>query len=141
MARSASSPPLSLGRFLRDLVFVLGSAGLVVAAATRWIAVPWAVGGSSMSPTLKDGDRVIVALFPYRRHAPRVGDVVLLEGPEGLPLVKRVASVDPRGSVWVLGDNLAESADSRTFGAIPAHRVRGRITWRYWPLSGWGSIE
>jgi nickel-type superoxide dismutase maturation protease len=120
---------------------VLGGAGLVVGAMTRWVAVPWAVGGSSMSPTLEDGDRVIVELLPYRRHLPRVGDVVLLEGPEGMALVKRIASVDPRGSVWVLGDNPAESADSRTFGSIPLHRVRGRITWRYWPPSGWGSIE
>ena len=120
---------------------MLGSAGLVVFATTRWVAVPWEVGGRSMSPTLEDGDRVVVALYAYRQQSPHVGDVVLIEGPEGLPLVKRVASVDPRGSVWVLGDNPSESADSRTFGAIPLHRVRGRVTWRYWPLSGWGSIE
>ncbi len=141
MARSSPTGPLSLPRFLRDLVLVLGSAGLVVFATTRWVAVPWEVGGRSMSPTLEDGDRVVVALYAYRQQSPHVGDVVLIEGPEGLPLVKRIASVDPRGSVWVLGDNPSESADSRTFGAIPLHRVRGRVAWRYWPLSGWGSIE
>ena len=141
MARSATAPPLNLRLFLRDLVLVLGGAALVVAATTRWVAVPWTVGGSSMSPTLEDGDRVIVELFRYRRHPPRVGDVVLVEGPGGMPLVKRIASVDPRGSVWVLGDNPMESADSRTFGSVPTHRVRGRISWRYWPLSAWGSIK
>lgn len=144
MARSPSSTPLTLTRFLRDLVLIFGGSVLVVAAVTRWVAVPWAVEGLSMSPTLHDGDRVIVALTSYRRHAPRIGDVVLLEGPGGMPLVKRVAEppVDVRpGTLWVLGDNAAESSDSREFGPLPLNRVRGRVSWRYWPPSRWGAIE
>ena len=144
MARSTPALPLSPVRFLRDLVLVLAGVAAALFAITRWVAMPWAVEGPSMAPTLHDGDRVIVELVSYRRHRPRVGDVVLVDGPGGLPLVKRVGT-PPWGSapddVWVLGDNAAESSDSRAFGALPISRVRGRVTWRYWPPSGWGSIE
>ena len=144
MARPAPAPPLSPWRFLRDLVLVLGSVGAVLFAITHWVAMPWAVEGPSMAPTLRDGDRVIVSLTSYRRDPPRVGDVVLIEGPGGLPLVKRVSALTPPvgpGMVWVLGDNPPESSDSRSFGPLPVERVRGRVTWRYWPPSSWGAIE
>ena len=144
MARPTSRPPLSPARFLRDLLLVLGGVGLLLFAVTRWVAMPWAVECPSMAPTLRDGDRVIVALTAYRRHAPRIGDVVLLEGPGGLPLVKRVSALTSATGpemMWVLGDNPAESSDSRSFGPVPVSQVRGRVAWRYWPPSGWGSIE
>lgn len=147
MARPAPVPPLTPIRFLRDLALVLGVTGLAVFAATRWLAVPWSVQGPSMDPTLKDGDRVIVEVWSLARRPPEIGDVVLLEGPGGVPLVKRVA-VPPRDvpqgrepSIWVLGDNASESSDSRDFGLIPVRRVRGRVIWRYWPPSAWGRIE
>ena len=144
MARSAPAPPLNPLRFLRDLVLVLAGVGCVLLAVTRWIAMPWAVEGPSMVPTLRDGDRVVVELLTYRRRPPRVGDVVLVEGPGDLPLVKRVGTPPwgtPADRVWILGDNPAESSDSRAFGALPLSRVRGRVRWRYWPPSGWGAIE
>jgi signal peptidase I len=41
----------------------------------------------------------------------------------------------PRGSVFVIGDNRAESCDSRVFGPVPRHDVTGKVFFRYWPLS------
>ena len=41
---------------------------------------------------------------------------------------------------FVLGDNRAESTDSRDFGAIAAHRLLGTAIWRYWPPRRIGPI-
>lgn len=38
------------------------------------------------------------------------------------------------GCVWVMGDNRANSRDSRWFGAIPVTSVSSRIVAIVWPL-------
>jgi signal peptidase I len=146
------------GRFLRDLCVVLACAGCVVWGATRWLVIPWVVEGPSMEPTLEDGDRVLVDLWTLRGRLPLPGDVVVFRGPGDEDLVKRVAREPyPGGNPYpvsrlaadsplepafiLLGDNPDRSLDSRAFGRVPRHRVRGRVVWRYWPLSRWGSIE
>ncbi|HUC42459.1 MAG TPA: S26 family signal peptidase [Candidatus Sulfotelmatobacter sp.] len=157
MARPETAAPLSLGRFLRDLVLALSLVGMAGWAVTRWVAVPWVVDGRSMAPTLLPGERVIVLPRAWGHGGPEVGDVVLVEGPGGEFLVKRIArasafpagvppaQLPPESSLEptypVLGDNLAESSDSRAFGAVPRHRIRGRVAWRYWPPSRLGPIE
>lgn len=145
-------------RFLRDLVVTLAIAGVLVGALTRWVAVPWQVGGESMAPTLEDGDRVLVDLWTLRGRAPRPGEIVVLAGPGGEFLVKRVAREPYPGrdpypppllpaesplepTYPVLGDNPAASSDSRVFGRVPLHLIRGRVVWRYWPASRLGAIE
>lgn len=141
-------------RFLRRLALALGSALVVVLGATHFVATPWLVAGPSMEPTLHDGDRVLVDLWTYGRRAPREGEVALLDAPWGEPIVKRVARTHGRGAsneiadsfptdttvdFYVLGDNPSESADSRSFGTVSREQFRGRVLWRYWPLSraGW----
>jgi signal peptidase I len=46
-----------------------------------------------------------------------------------------------KGSLFMLGDNRANSEDSREFGAVPADRVIGRATARVWPPSRWGATH
>lgn len=149
---------MSPTRFLRDLCLVLACVGFVVWGVTRWLVIPWVVEGPSMEPTLREGDRVLVDLWTLRRRLPRPGDIVVVAGPGEVDLVKRIAREpypgnDPYPSsalstdsplepaFVVLGDNAAQSLDSRDFGRLPRHRIRGRVLWRYWPLSEWGSIE
>ena len=149
---------MSHGRFLRDLCVVLACSGFVVWGVTHWLAIPWVVAGPSMEPTLREGDRVLVDLLTLRRRSPQPGDIVVVSGPGDEDLVKRVAGEPYPGSdpypvplvaaespleptFVVLGDNPAASRDSRVFGRLPRHRFRGRVVWRYWPLSGWGSTE
>lgn len=43
------------------------------------------------------------------------------------------AVVVPPGTVWVMGDNRANSADSRIFGPVPRSTVVGRAFARVWP--------
>ena len=53
----------------------------------------------------------------------------------------------PTGKLWVLGDNRAESSDSRAHlgdpggGMVPVEDVVGRVALRYWPLSRWGTMD
>ena len=85
----------------------------------RWVRrslLPWQlvrVSGPSMSPTLRDGDRVIV------RHGAsiRVGDVVLgrFRSMADRPVLKRVARADGDGW-WLASDNTHAGGDSAVHG-------------------------
>jgi signal peptidase I len=98
----------------------------------------YAVEGNSMEPAYRAGDRVLVNRLAYRHHAPTPGEVVVLRDPEraGDYLLKRVASFPPHepsvpGTVHVLGDNGADSRDSRRFGPVPLSAIVGRAWLRY----------
>ena len=82
---------------------------------------PWrlaVVRGPSMSPTLSDGDVLLVSL----RARPRPGAVVLARWAQrpGQLSVKRVVGRHGDGW-WALGDNPAGSTDSRQLGT--AHPI------------------
>jgi inner membrane protease subunit 1 len=42
----------------------------------------------------------------------------------------------PDGHVWLEGDNPNNSADSRSYGPVPAALIQGRVLARIWPLRG-----
>lgn len=124
------------------VVHVFRWAGLGVALA--WLAARprrLEVRGDSMAPTLNGGDRAI-ALRPAWVGP---GDLVVLPDPD-LPerqLVKRVLwQGRPEGGrrvVWVEGDNVAASTDSRSFGLVRRREVRGVLVWVYHPPERVGS--
>lgn len=94
------------------------------------------VDGPSMEPAYRAGDRLLVHRLAYRRAAPRMGDVVVLRDPElrSRLLIKRIApapdgAVARPGESYVLGDNAAESRDSRHFGTVHHSLIIGRA-WR-----------
>lgn len=93
------------------------------------------VHGNSMSPTLRDGDLVLVDHHAFYQRPPRVGDIVAARPPDlqGKALVKRVAAVSTAG-VTLLGDNPDDSLDSRRLGPLPFDRLVGRVCRRLWPL-------
>ena len=47
----------------------------------------------------------------------------------------------PDGHYFVLGDNSADSVDSRTWGCIPARNILGRAAFRYWPPARIGGVR
>ncbi|WP_204298234.1 S26 family signal peptidase [Actinoplanes campanulatus] len=109
------------------------------------------VRGPSMLPTYHDGERLIAR---RRRWAvPRRGDVVVFRNPrpagvpgssEGPLLIKRVgagpheaapagmtADRVPAGHLVMLGDNPAQSLDSRHLGFIPVDNVVATVVRRF----------
>jgi nickel-type superoxide dismutase maturation protease len=90
------------------------------------------VAGPSMSPTLSDGDAVVIRYGAMVRP----GAVVVLRHPlrPELLVIKRAVQRRPGGRWWVLGDNpFNESGDSTEYGAVPAELVLGRALLRIRP--------
>lgn len=81
-----------------------------------------------MLPTLKPAQTVLLNPSAYKRHKPKPGDVVLAKHPvqPDLITIKRVASLTENAAI-LLGDNPAESTDSRSLGPIPLTNLLGRI--------------
>ena len=77
------------------------------------------------------------AMFRKRANS-LVGQVVLIEREEqlGLIQIKRIVRVleSTRGEFmfWVEGDNKGASTDSRTWGALGASEIKGKVLFRYW---------
>ncbi|MDQ1403043.1 MAG: hypothetical protein QOG03_1359 [Actinomycetota bacterium] len=93
-----------------------------------------------MEPSLQAGDRLLVV----RRLRPRSGDVVAVRDPRQpqRTLLKRVSAVDGgTGRITVVGDNPAESTDSRVFGAVDRELYVGRAVYRYHPRARVGRLR
>jgi nickel-type superoxide dismutase maturation protease len=84
------------------------------------------VAGDSMTPTLADGDKVLVDATGYIA----VGDVILAKHPykSDVKIVKRVSEIADDGRLTLNGDNPATSTDSRTFGTVSLESIVGKVT-------------
>jgi signal peptidase I len=89
-----------------------------------------AVGGDSVG--IEDG--VLVVNGRKQREA-------YVADPDAIDSVYFGPVTVAKGSLFMLGDNRANSEDSREFGAVPADRVIGRATARVWPPSRWGATH
>jgi signal peptidase I len=104
------------------------------------------VRGDSMSPNFNDGDWLLFRLLPAKvRVGKLVGKVVLIQrhsevGTDFLQ-VKRVIKLTGNSNInpnigndvkfWVEGDNKSASTDSRSWGALDANEVLGKLKFRY----------
>ena len=81
-----------------------------------------------MLPALKNGDAVLID--PNAKIV--AGDIVLAKHPfkASVMILKRLAEIDGNGNHFVVGDNLPESTDSRTFGSLPAKSILGKAACR-----------
>lgn len=83
----------------------------------KWIQI----SGNSMFPRLKEGDTTYVSLIAYTYRKPKVDDIVLAKHPFMKEcIVKKIQSIESNedGSkrYYLIGENLLESTDSRSFG-------------------------
>ncbi len=133
---------------------------LIVARPVRWRV--YAIPTSSWPPALHPGDRVMadLAAAEYER-----GSLVLFRLPEGPTYVKRLVALGgdkirggpdgitvngravvrarvppfavtvPPGHAFMLGDNVANSRDRRTFGPVPIATIIGRPLYVLWGKS------
>ena len=86
------------------------------------------VNGDSMTPTLDDGDVVLVE----RNADTNIGDVVLAQHPykQSVTMLKRIAAIDENGRFELRGDNASDSTDSRTFGSVSIEYIKGKAVCR-----------
>lgn len=140
----------------------------------------YSVGGTSMKPTLVEGDRIVIGRFFYRSHPIERGDLIVFEvaNRPGMNYIKRIAALGgeklaiergkvyingveikkkwanftdekgktlitardsstfnvPKNTVFVLGDNLDYSLDSRdpSFGPVSIRNINGKVLFIYW---------
>jgi nickel-type superoxide dismutase maturation protease len=81
------------------------------------------VSGSSMLPTLKPKKLVVAK----RSRKLKPGQLIIIRH-DGLEKVKRIAKLTD-DKVFVLGDNPADSTDSRSFGWLSRDKVAGTVIW------------
>lgn len=89
-----------------------------------------------MTPTLRDGDRLLVRYGA----PPQVGDLVVARFPDGTLAVKRADSArETRTGAagwWLVSDNPEEGIDSRHRGVFAEDAVLGVVRLRVWPRPG-----
>jgi signal peptidase I len=111
------------------------------------------VDGRSMLPTLNPGQRVVVSKAYWLVGNIRKKDIVVIHDPtssgyvikrvfrlggEKVPVDKWPEShrleqgeyIVPEGDLFVLGDNIGQSEDSRKYGPVPLNRVIGKVVVR-----------
>ncbi len=108
-----------------DIVVLDDPTGSVPTLIKRVVAV----GGQTVD--LQDGNVVVDGV---------VLDEPYTHGQPSEPMVQAMPYTVPQGSVWLMGDNRTNSADSRVFGAVPLTEVEGKAIFRYWPVSRIGTL-
>lgn len=80
-----------------------------------------------MFPTLRHGQDLLCFNWAYVFSKPKAGEMVVIRH-HGKEIVKRIQKCDGR-SIFVMGDNVKESIDSRSFGPLDKSQIIGKIIW------------
>lgn len=86
------------------------------------------INGNSMLPTLSPGQDVLSFNWAYLGRKPKIGDIVVIKK-DGKEMVKRVQKVFDQ-EIFVSGDNMEESTDSRHFWPIKLDQIIGKVVYQ-----------
>jgi len=105
---SASAQPAARRRALRIAIRVVVPVVFALSLYylfTHVIRFGYIVSGS-MEPTLEQGEYYVVRLHAYRNQSlPERGQIIVFEGPDGSPYVKRVVGL-PGDRLYIVGGNV-----------------------------------
>ncbi|XP_010638714.1 mitochondrial inner membrane protease subunit 1 isoform X1 [Fukomys damarensis] len=151
----------ALGRAFRLVGYTI-QYGCIAHCAFEYVGGVVMCSGPSMEPTIQNADIVFAENLSRHFHGIQRGDVVIAKSPSDPKsnICKRVIGLEgdkvlttspsdffkshsyvPTGHVWLEGDNLQNSTDSRFYGPIPYGLIRGRIFFKIWPLSDFGFLR
>jgi len=160
---------------IKDMDFLI-KLFITLFVVITFIAIGYYIPSSSMFPTFKKGDRIVVCKFVYKFYKPARQDIVVFKIPnqkyEGKDFVKRIVAVGgdtveitngrlyindipqyegdytletigyyypktevPEKSLFILGDNRNNSADSHIWGVLPEDKVIGKVFMIYYPFN------
>ncbi|KAI3898588.1 hypothetical protein MKW92_015893 [Papaver armeniacum] len=147
-----------------DRTFLVGKLLCFLHVTNTYICSPALVYGPSMLPTFSlTGDLVLGEKISPRLGKVNKGDIVLVRSPENpkKTINKRILGMEgddvtylidpqnsekcrtitvPKGHIWIQGDNIYDSQDSRQFGPVPYGLIQSKVFCRIWPISGFGSL-
>ena len=81
-----------------------------------------------MEPEIKNEQQVLISNLPYLFQKPQINDIVAFENGKDI-LIKRIKKIN-NGKIFVLGDNLKDSLDSRNFGLISFNKILGKVIYK-----------
>ncbi len=91
------------------------------------------VVGNSMLPLLSPGEEILIDPNAYNKSKPEINHVVAISHPikSHLTIVKRIKTISEDEGYFLMGDNPAESTDSRHWGTVSPQKIIGRVTNRF----------
>ncbi|GMP73903.1 hypothetical protein CsSME_00031493 [Camellia sinensis var. sinensis] len=155
---------MSIAKEGLDKSFMVAKFFCALHVINAYLCTPALTQGPSMLPTFSlTGDLILAERISTRFGKVVPGDIVLVRSSENPRKIvaKRVKGMEgdsvtyvvdpnnsdrrdtfvvPKGHVWIEGDNIYASNDSRKFGAVPYGLIQSRVFWRVWPPKDFGSV-
>ncbi|XP_076879275.1 mitochondrial inner membrane protease subunit 1 isoform X1 [Brachyhypopomus gauderio] len=150
-----------MGKFLGFVGYTI-QYGCIAHCAFEYVGEFVTCSGPSMEPTITNRDVVFSERISQHLYRIEKGDIVIAKSPfdPKMNICKRVIGLEgdkvcisgpsdsfrthtyvPRGHVWLEGDNLQNSTDSRSYGPIPYALIRGRVCLKLWPPHNFGLLN
>ncbi|XP_074811241.1 mitochondrial inner membrane protease subunit 1 [Natator depressus] len=150
-----------MGKTFRLLGYTI-QYGCIAHCAFEYLGGIVVCSGPSMEPTIQNSDIVFSENLSRHFYCIQKGDIVIAKSPNDPKsnICKRVIGLEgdkvcisspsdfrkrhsyvPKGHVWLEGDNLRNSTDSRCYGPVPYGLIRGRICFKIWPLNDLGFLR